>query len=303
MKITLAFTIFNKEEWIESLLESWLSNLSWKNTYEVVIVFDDLKDSSDEKAEKYLRKTDVPYKFLYADNKYEIFCNNLALENATGDYIVFIQDDNWIYDKNWDSLLVDVVNSIPNIGAIGFLAGLKIIPNSILDIFKWNIKRTFKKFGILKKELFPPVRYERIEINRKHKGENFSSNKIKKRYSLGIWQVHAVNRPFSIQRELLLRYGGLDRDFMPTCGDDLSLSIKLLFDGKINIYIPFDLVNLAYSEKKTSKEYNQKIYNKAYFKIYKKYKRILNSNFFNRKEIKMLYTLKIKNSELQLNNR
>ena len=34
--------------------------------------------------------------FLFADDRYEIFCNNLALKRASGDYIVFIQDDNCI---------------------------------------------------------------------------------------------------------------------------------------------------------------------------------------------------------------
>ena len=125
MKITLAINIYNKEKWIESLLDSWISNLSGKNEYEIIIVFDDCQDKSVEIAEEYLRGCPYEHKFLFADDKFEIFCHNLALENATGDYVVFVQDDNWIYDKNWDTLLEQVLQRVDNVGVIGLLAGVR----------------------------------------------------------------------------------------------------------------------------------------------------------------------------------
>lgn len=217
MKFSLAFDIYNKEKWIESLLHSWISNLSGKNEYEIIIVFDDCRDRSYEITSNYFKNCPHEHLALFADNKYEIYCNNLALEKATGDYIIFIQDDNWIYDKNWDLLLSRTIDRIENIGAIGLLAGL---------------------------ELFPPMKYQRIEINRSHKEKYFTQRDIKS-YELGIWQVDAINRPFCVSTELLRQRGGLGKEFMPMDGDDLDLSIKLLKDGRRNIYIPFDLVNTS----------------------------------------------------------
>jgi len=105
MKLTLAFQVYNKEEYIESVMDSWVTNLSGRNEYEIIVVFDDCKDKSVEILHRYLREKKQDYMFLFTDDRYEIFCNNLALKHASGDYIVFKQDDNWIYDENWDLLL------------------------------------------------------------------------------------------------------------------------------------------------------------------------------------------------------
>ena len=216
MKLTLAFDIYNKEKWIASLLNSWLSNLSGKNEYEFIVVFDDLKDKSKEIADKKFREYKYSYLSLFASNKYEIFCDNLAFAHATGEYIIFIQDDNWIYDKNWDSTLTEIIAKIPNLGVIGFLSGLRV--------------------------LVPPIHWKCIEADRPHKGRYFEMRGIKS-CTLAVWQIDAINRPFCVSKQLLQGLGGLDKDFEPTYGDDFDLSLKLLQKGRTNIYIPFDLKN------------------------------------------------------------
>jgi len=159
MKLTLAFDIYNKEHWIQSLLESWLDNLSGKHEVEVIIVFDDCKDASPEIAERVLQGRGLNYQFLYADDESEIYCNDLAFQHATGDFIIFIQDDNWIYDRDWDDTLVQVLHRVDNIGAVGLLAGLEM------------------KRG-------PRLSKRRIEVNRPHKGEDFW---VKEVFDLGVW--------------------------------------------------------------------------------------------------------------------
>lgn len=270
MKFSLAFDIYNKEKWIESVLDSWISNLSGKNEYEIIMVFDNLKDKSWELAEKCLAKYPHRYMALFANDKFEIFCNNLALENATGDYIIFIQDDNWIYDKNWDLLLQKVIETIENIGAIGFLAGLK---------------------------LFPPMKYQRIEINRPHKGVHFSQFNLPL-YELGIWQVDAINRPFCISTKILKEKGGLDKAFMPMDGDDLDLSIKILKDGRKNVYIPFDLVNITAKKKSLSIQVMSDNYKHAMGICRKRYSAYLKTR--KNKQIKMLFSLEETEESLRL---
>jgi len=252
MKYTLAFTIYNKEKWVESILDSWLENATNINEIEVIIVFDDLKDNSKLIAERCLSKYNITSKFLYADDKHEIFCNNLALENASGDYIIFIQDDNWIYDKNWDGILTDIFNDKKmKIGAVALLAGAKILNFSFKsDILysyyralKFNLKSLLtKRNAYIKPEL--GFRYERLEIDRTSKKNNFSIHKIKS-LPLGIWTIHHITRPFCINRKLILELGGLDKFFMPHMGDDVDLSYKLLQLGYLNIYIPFNLLNIS----------------------------------------------------------
>jgi len=227
MKLTLAFDIYNREKWLASLLDSWLSNLSDKNEYEFIVVFDDLHDKSKQIADERFKNHGYPYLPLFADDKYEIFCNNLALQHATGDYIIFIQDDNWIHDKNWDLLLCQVIDKVPNLGVIGLLAGIKLS--------------------------LPPLKWTRVEIDRPHKGIHFTKFGKLESYELGVWDVHAINRPFCISINLLREKGGLDKKFMPTTGDDLDLSLKCKIDNRINIYIPFDLINTTTSKLQLSR--------------------------------------------------
>jgi len=233
MKITLAFAIYNREKYIESILDSWISNLSGQNPCELIMVFDACKDKSEEVARSYVEKHPIDHKFFQADNKYEIFCNNLALEHATGDYIIFIQGDNWIYNKNWDITLTEVISKIENLGMIGLLAGVETNPN-----FTWN----------------------RIEIDRPHKKEAFAMHKIPVNYELAVWQVDIVMRPFCISTELLRSKGGLDLIFLPQDGDHTDLSLKLLQEGRTNIYIPFDLVNTDGGEISTDWDFLGKKY-------------------------------------------
>ena len=239
MKLTLAFQVYNKEEYIESVMDSWISNLSGQNEYEVIIVFDDCKDRSIEIVNRYLKAKKFKYMFLFADDRYEIFCNNLALKYASGDYVVFIQDDNWIYDEDWDLLLVEALRRVDNVGAVGLLAGVQMLPEQ------------------------NKLRYQRIEINRAHKGASFSMYDLPQ-YQLGVWQVDAICRPFCISRELLLSYGGMDEAFSPTCGDDLDLGIKLLKDGKTNLYIPFDVVNPGQGKETMRADFYRENYERAF---------------------------------------
>jgi len=209
MKLTLAFQVYNKEKSIESVMDSWVRNLSGRNECEIIVVFDDCKDASVDILHKYLREKKQDYMFLFADDRYEIFCSNLALKYASGDYIVFIQDDNWIYDENWDLLLGKMLRQIDNIGVVALLAGVQMLPEQ------------------------NKLRYQRIEISRTHKKEYVSAHNLPE-YELGIWQVDSVCRPFCIFRELLLSYGGMDEAFSPTRGDDLDLGIKLVKEGITN---------------------------------------------------------------------
>ena len=236
MKLTLAYQVYNKEKWIKSLLESWLDNLSGNNEYEVIIVFDDCKDNSPKIVEKVLQGRKLDYQFLYADDEFEIYCNDMAFKQATGDFIIFIQDDNWMYDKNWDDTLVQIISKVEKVGAVGLLAGLEM-------------KRS------------KGIKYQRIEVNRPHKGENFQ---VKEDFDLAVWSVDSINRPFGIFTNLLREIGGLDFAFRPTCGDDLDLSLKLLKKGYINIYIPFDVKNLVASNSTMNPDFIRNTYNQAF---------------------------------------
>ena len=249
---SLCFTIYNKEKWIKSILESWINNLFDKNSIEILIVFDDLKDNSLKIAKKILTENNIDFKFLFADDRHEIFCNNLALKNAKGEFVIFIQDDNWIFDKNYDKFLYDFFQSKAEIGLVGLLNGAQLENNSnqnkLLN-FSWLIKNFLKSFLVKEKvKIYPRplniLKYKRIEINRSEKGKNFDVHNLDL-IDLGIYNVHLINRPFAVKRELINEIGGLEKDFMPSWGDDIDLSLKMINKNLHNYYIPFNLLNIS----------------------------------------------------------
>jgi glycosyltransferase involved in cell wall biosynthesis len=244
MKITLAFTIYNKEDWIESILKSWIDNAEEKSELEIIIVFDDLKDKSKIIAEEYLKDSGINFQFLFADDKHEIYCNNLALERATGDYIIFIQDDNWLYDKGWDVVLKKTIQETNKVGAIALLAGAKIVLPSVMTKILNILRRISDRLFFKEEKFYSEFGLSRLESDREHKGTNFSQLNISS-LPMGVWKTHVITRPFCVSRELLLDYGGLKKVFMPHTGDDVDLSLRLIGDGYQNLYISFDLVNIS----------------------------------------------------------
>ncbi|MFA4973738.1 MAG: glycosyltransferase [bacterium] len=218
MKITLAFDIFNKEDSIAAVLQSWLATTSGKHDIEVIAVYDACVDTSRTIAEEVVRDAGVAYQGLETDDVFEIKANNAALKVATGDLIVFVQDDNLMWDRNWDALLARIA-ALPRTGAMGLLAGLKVYPSGT---------------------------YERIECWRERKGDHYAKHNISPdRYPLAAYSVNAINRPFAIATSLLRAQGGLDETYCPMDFDDLSLSIDLFRKGYTNYYIPFAVVNTS----------------------------------------------------------
>lgn len=255
MKITLAFQVFNKEKTIKSVLNSWINTLSFDHEYEFIIVFDACKDDSKKIAELLLKRKKITYKFFYADDKYEIYCNNLALSQATGDIIVFIQDDNWMYTKNWDATILKFYLSHNKVGMIGLLAGVKFLsPNT--SILHRLLYRGYPE----------NINYERVAVKRKHDAVLKSNNR-----PVNIQEVDVAIRPFAINTKLLRKIGGLDTKYSPSCGDDMDLGLKLLKVNYANYYISFHVINTSASTKTLHSDYIKNLYLNAYRTIDKQH--------------------------------
>lgn len=224
MKFTLAFDIFNKADTIENVVRSWLVTLSGKHEIECVFVFDALRDSSDLEVVLCMDDfTHIPYGLVYTDDVFEIKANNEALKHATGDVVLFIQDDNWMYTPSWDDTLAQVFTLPSNPthlpGAVGLLAGVQMNKDFSLN---------------------------RIECHRPHKDERAWVHGLgKDQYPLAIYEVDAINRPFAVRVDVLREQGGLDEIYCPMDYDDADLSFKLLERGLTNLYVPFDLLNIC----------------------------------------------------------
>jgi len=108
MKTTsIILTIYNQESIIKSVIQSILDSKS-ENVKEIIVIFDGCVDKSEEYSKELLdRVNDVNVIYEYADDIYELKCNNIGLKKSTCDYSMIIQDDQIIQEKDFDLRMLE----------------------------------------------------------------------------------------------------------------------------------------------------------------------------------------------------
>lgn len=106
MKFSLIIPIYNVEKYIEQCLTSILEQ-SYKNL-EIILVNDGTKDNSMKVIEKYL--SDSRIKVINKENGGLSSARNAGLEIATGEYISFVDSDDWL-DKDLYKMLCSKIEN------------------------------------------------------------------------------------------------------------------------------------------------------------------------------------------------
>ena len=107
MKISCLLTIHNKEFLIERVVSSLISNLS-EETNQIIVVFDGCTDNSEQLTKAILNNvTDKKIDYVYTDNVFETKANNAGLKLVQNDYVVMLQDDMVVNEKNFDLRMLE----------------------------------------------------------------------------------------------------------------------------------------------------------------------------------------------------
>lgn len=96
-KISVIVPVYNAEKYIARCLDSILMQAN--DNIELVIVNDGSKDRTEEIIKTYLGKYKSSIKYIKKENDGVANTRNIGLEKATGDYIIFVDADDYI-DKN-----------------------------------------------------------------------------------------------------------------------------------------------------------------------------------------------------------
>lgn len=108
VQISIIVPIFNSEKYLERCLDS-LINQTFKNI-EIILVNDGSTDSSREIISRYLNK-DNRLKCIDKKNEGQASARNLGLSIAKGEYISFIDSDDWIeinmLEKMYDFAIIN----------------------------------------------------------------------------------------------------------------------------------------------------------------------------------------------------
>ena len=105
MKLSIIVPIYNVEKYLAECVDSLLSQTL--GDFEVILVDDGSSDGSGAIADRYAREYPEQVRCVHVENGGQGRARNLAIELARGDYIGFIDSDDWIdpdmYRKLYDA--------------------------------------------------------------------------------------------------------------------------------------------------------------------------------------------------------
>lgn len=103
--ITCLLTTHNKENMIESVCRGIVNNVS-ELTEQIIVVFDGCVDKTEELTKNVLKDFNKKITYVYTDDVFELRANNAGLKEVMSNYVILIQDDMIINEKEFDKRML-----------------------------------------------------------------------------------------------------------------------------------------------------------------------------------------------------
>ena len=117
MKLSIIIPMYNAENYIIRCLSS--IEIDLKNNpeyYELILVNDGSIDSTENVVKDYISKnSDIDILYLFTENKGVSHARNLGLRNVKGDYVYFLDSDDYVSDNFLSSILDEIFVSSPDL--------------------------------------------------------------------------------------------------------------------------------------------------------------------------------------------
>lgn len=108
VKISIIIPVYNSEKTLEKCLKSILCNNS--KLFELILINDGSMDNSEEVCLKF-KKNDARIKYVYQENNGVSAARNRGIEEAIGQYIMFVDADDMLDEKCIDVFLEKIDNN------------------------------------------------------------------------------------------------------------------------------------------------------------------------------------------------
>jgi len=115
--ITCLLTTHNKENMIESVCYGIINNIS-ELTKEIIVVFDGCVDKTEDIVKRIFNDVNVKIKYVHTNDVFELKANNKGLKEVTSDYVILIQDDMIIKEKDFDKRMLKPFLSFDDVFAV-----------------------------------------------------------------------------------------------------------------------------------------------------------------------------------------
>src|SRR5690606_30722711 len=209
-KISVIIPVYNAEKYLKRCLESLINSLVDELEVEIILVNDGSSDTSLDICRDFKTKYDY-IKVFDQNNQGPSAARNLGLQNATGEWIVFVDSDDYV-EKNYFERIITEINT-----------------HTDIDIFVFNYYKTtdskctehkvFNKFN----QVFNHINILEILKN---------TNDFK-------YLLFPVNKVY--KGELIRKYGFFDNEIR--FGEDALFNLRLFFYAQKLIFIDKALYN------------------------------------------------------------
>mgnify|MGYP003302353025 CR=1 FL=1 len=240
--ISVIVPVYNVEKYLDRCIES-IVNQTYKNL-EIILIDDGSTDNSPQICDE-LEKKDKRIKVIHKENSGVSSARNVGLDNAKGDYIGFVDSDDFI-EKDMYSLMLKKIESTNSDCCFCDVRYVGICSNE--EIHLWN-KQLFSKQEILN------VFFEFNGFNFSVWNKLFQKNKIKKirfnekifikedalfclEYFNDIKKISHINKAlynYCFNDESALNNRNIKKDI--TSLDASSRMIEILKNNNINNYL------------------------------------------------------------------
>ena len=111
MKLSIIIPVYNTEKYIKQCIESVTAIKDIET--EIIVVNDGSTDSSKDILEEYTEKNDR-IKVITQKNQGASAARNTGIKASTGDYIYFLDSDDWIDTVSFEKIIKELENDYKN---------------------------------------------------------------------------------------------------------------------------------------------------------------------------------------------
>lgn len=150
MNISVIIPTYKPQSYIWECLDSLDAQTFPKNEFEIILVLNGCKEPYEDEIKKYMAiHSDLNLKFIQTDQGGVSNARNLALDIAQGEYITFIDDDDYVSRKYLDGLWKKVS---PNVVALA--KPISIDDQTKMINLAYSVTIEYEKWALKGKQLF-----------------------------------------------------------------------------------------------------------------------------------------------------
>lgn len=194
--ISIIVPVFNVENELDKCIKS-LINQTYKNI-EIILVNDGSSDESGNLCDEYA-KQDSRIKVIHQANKGRVNARKVAFEHSSGDYITFVDSDDWIDEDTYERV-------------ISYL-------NNKIDMVSYGLIEEYPEYSIIKKNKVESRFYEKEELEELYE-------KIICHNTFFEWKVSPALWNKIIRRDILLKSKFCEVEEEISYGEDFLINLS-----------------------------------------------------------------------------